>query len=216
MVTKTQHYAYYSGIIGLIFTPLMIIAAFLFEPTYNPFLQTISKLGVTNYGQYIFILGTVVGGLSLAIFHFFYFNDLARIEKEIRKTLLLGVISGIGLIGVGIIQDKPGVFFQTFHSLSAFIFFLFTGLFIYYFSLFIKSKDFTRKNYYLVKSGLFTIIMLLSYVFFSLINGNMVIFSITFKIHIIWQKLTVLSIIVWYFFLFYYAQKNNLLDTLLL
>lgn len=215
MVNQTQRYALYSGIIGLLFTPLMIIVAFLLEPTYNPFLQTISELGTTNNGQYVFIVGLVVGGVSLAIFHYFYFNDLAKTEKEVQKTILLGVISSIGLIGAGIIQDKPETLYQTFHWLFAFIFFLFTGLFIYYFSLFIKSKDFKRENYYLVKAGLFTIIMILLYLFFLLISYSTVIFSIALRVHVIWQKLTVLAIIVWYFILFYYAHKNNLLDTLL-
>lgn len=211
MVNLTQQYAYYIGIIGLLFTPLMIIVAFLLEPSYNPYLQTISKLGVTNNGQYAFILGTVVGGLSLVIFHYFYFNDVAKNDKEIQKTLILGTISGIGLMGVGAIQDKSEMFFRTFHWLFAFIFFLFTGLFVYYFCLHVKSKEPTRKYYYLVKSGLFPIIMILSYVFFSLFNDKMVFLAITFKIHIIWQKLTVFSIIVWYLILFYYAQKTDIL-----
>ncbi len=214
MLNQTQRYSYYIGIIGLLITPLMILLAFLLEPNYNPYLQTISKLGVTNNGQYVFILGTLIGGLSLAIFHYGYFLEVSKLDKEIQKTLILGVISGIALAGVGIIQDKPDAFFRTVHWISAFIFFLFTGLFVYFFSLHIKSKDFKREYYFFVKSSLYLIIMILLYVFFSLYNNNMVFLSTTIKLHVVWQKLTVFAIIIWYIIFFYYSRKTNILDYL--
>ena len=210
MLNKKNQYAYYSGVIGLLITPIMIIIAFLLEPSYNPFLQTISKLGITERGQYVFILGAVVGGLSLVIFHYYYFLELSTLNKNIYLARLFGIISGIGLIGVGIIQDKPGVLHKTIHWLSAVTFFFFTILFIYNISGYLKEKSNEKDITLLINSGFIPIAMVLSYIVLSLFNENIAFGSIVFKIHIIWQKLTVLSFMVWYFLLFYIVNPKKL------
>ena len=212
MLNKKNQYAYYSGVIGLLITPIMIILSFLLEPSYNPFLQTISKLGITERGQYVFILGAVVGGLSLVIFHYYYFLELSTLNKISYLARFFGIISGIGLIGVGIIQDKPDVLHKTIHWLSAVTFFFFTILFIYYFSRYLKEKRDEKDISWLINTGYIPIAMVLSYVVLSLFNENIAFGSIVFKIHVIWQKLTVLSFIVWYFLLFYVVNPKKLKD----
>ena len=83
-MSDTKHVnAYYIGVFGLSITPICIFIAYMLEPSYNPFLQTISKLGVTDHGQYVFIIGAVMGGLSLIVFHYYYFKKLAQNEKLI-------------------------------------------------------------------------------------------------------------------------------------
>ena len=209
MVEIKNLYAFYIGMLGLAITPICITLAYLMEPTYNPFLQTISKLGITDHGQYVFISGTVIGGISLIIFHYYYFEDLAQNYKKVKFSRLFGIISGLGLIGVGIIQDKPEYVFKSFHWLASVIFFAFSILFIYYYSIYLKEVDSSRQDSFLVNTASIPIFMVISYTFLSLFNEKITLFSIVFKIHIIWQKLTVLSFIVWYFLLFYYELKSN-------
>ena len=210
MNSSKQTISLYIALISLIATPLFFFISYLNEPSYNPFLQTISKLGVTDSGQYYFIAGTIIGGVSFIIFYYFSFLELAQTDSLIYRARIFGIISGIGLIGVGVIQDKPELFFSIFHPLSADIFFLFNILFIIYFRFYIKKINLVEKYRFLYNSAFVPVVVLILYVFLSLIAQEITIGSIIFKIPIIWQKITVLSLIVWYLILFYYVDKKNL------
>ena len=150
--SKKSHNSSYSILIGLLATPLFFLIAYLNEPSYNPFLQTISKLGVTDSGQYYFIAGTIIGGVSFIIFYYFSFLKLAQTESLIYRARIFGIISGIGLIGVGVIQDKADLFFSVFHWLSAFIFFLCNVIFIIYFLFYLRKINLTEKFKFLYQS----------------------------------------------------------------
>ena len=202
--------SYFFILIGLIATPLLFLVAYLNEPSYNPFLQTISKLGVTDSGQYYFIAGTIIGGISFIIFYYFAFLELAQTDSLIYRARIFGIVSGIGLIGVGIIQDKPEIFFCIFHPLSADIFFLFNILFIIYFRFYLKKINLIEKYRFLYQSAFVPVVVMILYVFLSLITQEITIGSLIFKIPIIWQKITVLFLIFCYLILFYFNDKKNL------
>lgn len=205
----------YSGVFGLIITPLMIIIAFINEPTYKPLLQTISKLGVTNHGQMYFISGMCIGGCALISFYYFSFSELSKRDKQLKIAQMFGIISGIGLIGVGIIQDKHELFYRVFHWLSSVIFFLFSVLFIIYFLNYLKRTDLNQKYSFLYKTGFVPIIVLGLYVLLSLFTHPIMFASVTFKIPVIWQKISVFTLISWYFILFYNQFTKNLVNSLL-
>ena len=212
MFDMNEKIGFYSGVFALIITPIMIIIAFFNEPSYQPLLQTISKLGVTNHGQIYFIIGAAIGGFSLIIFYYFFFYELAIRNSQIKIARIFGILSGVGLIGVGIIQDKQELFFRFFHWLSSVIFFLFSVLFIIYFLNSLKKADLNNKYSFLFITGFFPIIVLALYVFLSIFSNTMTFGSISFKIPVIWQKISVFTLLCWYFIFFYNNSQNNLFD----
>jgi hypothetical protein len=203
-----------TGIFGLIFTPLTIILAYILEPNYNPFLQTISKLGITENGKYFFILGCIVGGISLIIFYLFFFQDLSIIDENIHYARIFGIISGLGLIGVGVIQDKPEFLFKGLHWAASVIFFIFNMLFISFFCQYLINKDKTKEFRFVFKTGFYPVGIALMYTFISFFSQIIILGSLEFKVSVIWQKVTVISLLLWYFIFIFYVQKRKLLEFL--
>lgn len=200
----------YAGIVGLILTLVLMIVAYSMEPTYQPLLQTISKLGITPSGEYVFVLSTIVGGSTLILFHYFSLEDLSGADKNLQYAQTFGIISGIGLIGVGIVQDYNDLFHQIPHWLSAFVFFLLTFLFIVYFCKYLQENNYKQKFLLTWNLAYFTEFMAVTYLLTSVFTQKMTLFMIDFKLHVIWQKLTVLSFVIWYLALFYNMKKNSL------
>ena len=199
----------YAGILGLILTPVLMIVAYYMEPTYQPVLQTISKLGITPNGEYVFVLSTIVGGSSLIVFHYFSYKEKALTNTTLHQARLFGIISGFGLIGVGVVQDYPDLIHQIPHWLSAFVFFLLTFLFIVYFCKFLKENN-NKQNFRLTYNLAYLAEFLaISYLLTSIFTQKLTLFMIDFKLHVIWQKLTVVSYLIWYLVLFYDSNKNK-------
>ena len=201
MVATKQGYALYSGIIGVVLTPILMFIAFIMEPTYNPFLQTISKLGVTDNGQLVFILSACIGGSSLIIFHALYYTSTALEHKLLRYARISGLISGIALIGVGVIQDKPEFVFKTVHWIAAFVFFFFTIICIFFQRKYLVELN--REFNLIIKFSLVPIVLVITYVVVSLFSQEIALGLFTFKLSVIWQKMCVLSFIIWYLMFFY-------------
>lgn len=199
----------YSGIIGLICTPILMIVAYFMEPTYQPLLQTISKLGITPNGEYVFIMSTIVGGLSIILFHYFSLQDKSVTDRNLQYARIFGIISGFGLIGVGIVQDYNDLIHQVPHWLSAFSFFFLTFLFIVFFCKFLRENNFNQNFKFTYNLAIFTELIAIFYIAISLFTQKMTFLMIEFKMHVILQKLTVVSFIIWYIFLFYDLKKNS-------
>jgi hypothetical membrane protein len=191
---------YYLGWLSIIFTTSMIIIAFLVSTEYNFYLKTISKLGIDPTGQYPFIFGTAVGGILLILFHILYFEDRIIESALIKRGRIFGMISGIGMIGVGVFPDYPNNFLlEATHFVFALIFFVFMTLSIIFYGLYLRDLGFKNDNDKLLyRFSLFVALLTILHSVFSFIKGNVTIGDFEFGISIIWQKITVFFLVTWY------------------
>lgn len=209
MILNKKKVGYYSGVVVLFFSPAILMIAFLMEPTYNPFLQTISKLGITPNGELVFVFGMAIAGSLLILFNYFYLLNFVPLDKNLLYSSSSGIISGIALIGVGLIQDKSDLFHEIFHTSSAFVFFLFMGLSILFCGLYFKNASKNNSDKRMFYISCFIVFISLMYAISGIFDQPIELGSIEFSVSVIWQKITVFSFFIW-FIPFYLFGTNKL------
>ena len=131
-------------------------------------------------------------------------------NKNLFYSRVTGIVAGLGLVGVGLIQDKPEIFYDISHQLSAIIFFLFMTLSILFCGLYFKNSSNSQWDKRLYYISLFIVCMSALFLLLSFFKHPVDIGITVFSISVVWQKLTVASIFSWFIpFLIFGA---NLID----
>ncbi len=214
ILERKKNIGYYSGIFSIFFFLFFSFIAYIVSLNdYDPFTRTISKLGVTNNGSLYFIFGTIIGGILLSIYINFYVRNVIVKSRNNIIAVYLGIISGFALTGVAIIQDKPELIYKVGHTLSAGIFFTSMGFAIFFFSLDLRENynPILRKLAYF---GFFVCSIAVLHFFLSYFKDIIDIFGFRFTINAVWQKITVVSYIVWHVFLFLNLNRDKSLENL--
>ncbi|MHA1984395.1 MAG: DUF998 domain-containing protein, partial [Candidatus Hodarchaeales archaeon] len=208
-IEKQKQIGYYSGISSLISFAFFISLSYLLSlDKYNPLTMTISKLGVTKNGDTSFIIGTVIGGLLISIYIRYYLKNTLINQEFTSIAIVLGIISGIALIGVGIIQDKPELLFQVAHAISATIFFFTMGVSIFLISYDLKSHENSSLRL-LAYWGFIVCFIAICHFFISFYKENLTIFNVVINIAVVWQKITVGSYVIWHIILLILLKKQK-------
>jgi hypothetical protein len=206
-IEKQKKVGYYSGVSSIIFFSIFISLSYLLSlDKYNPLTMTISKLGIIKNGDTTFIIGTVIGGLLISIYIRYYLKNTLINKKFTSIAIVLGIISGIALIGVGIIQDKPELLFQVTHAILAAIFFFTMGLSIFLISYDLKSHENSSLRL-LAYFGFIVCFIAVCHFFISFYKVNLTIFNVVINIAVVWQKITVGSYVIWHIILLTLLKK---------
>ena len=210
---KTTHsnhtIGFFSGILSIIITTTFLIVAFFVSSDYNFYLKTISKLGVDQTARIPFFIGVFLGGTLLFVFHYYYFEDLQKVNLNVKYGRIFGMIAGLGMIGVSLLPDYEDIFFSSTHFIAALIFFtaitfsiLFYGLYLHE----IKSAISMDKILFLL--SLIVLIMSISHAGVSFFKQSLFIGDFEFSLSVVMQKITVFAIFSW--FLLMLISKNSL------
>ncbi|MHA2337193.1 MAG: DUF998 domain-containing protein [Candidatus Hodarchaeales archaeon] len=208
-IEKQKKIGYYSGVGSIIsFIFFLSLSYLLSLDKYNPLTMTVSKLGITKNGDTSFIIGTVIGAILISIYIRYYLKNTLTNKKFTSLGIVLGVISGIALIGVGVIQDKPEIIFQVMHAISAGIFFFTMGLSIFLISYDLKDDENSSLRL-LAYLGFIVCFIAICHFFISFYKENFIIFNIDINIAVVWQKITVGSYVIWHIILLTLLKKQK-------